>query len=192
MLILDFNDDHLTGTKQKLMQKIEWFESLAKLETVNLEKWDSMEESTDFEEEEEEEKDDEEEGEQCGVEERATELLYFAKTASSAESCKADVDQLLLDFFEYELSSQNNQTRDDDFNWEMLSRAKAWMSGEHEAFDHWWLESKREVYIREMDKVGKWSKFEKEQEELVLEIESGILRDLVDELLVDHSQSNNL
>ncbi|KAF3442242.1 hypothetical protein FNV43_RR16158 [Rhamnella rubrinervis] len=178
---------NVNRTKQKHMQKIEWFESLAKLETVNLEKWNSMEESADFEEEE-----DEEEGEQCGVEERARELLYFVKATSSADSCKADVDQLLFDFLKYELSSQNNQIRHDDLNWDVVSRAKAWMSGEHKAFDHWWIESKREVFIRDMNKVGKWSKFEEEQDELVLEIESGILRHLVDELLVDYSQSNSL
>lgn len=164
------------------MQKINWFESLAKLEPFVSDKWTSMEESDVFEEEGE----DEVEREQFGVEERARGLLYHVKETSSAVSYKADVDQLLLDFFKYELSERNNQTDDDDFNYEMVSMAKAWMNGEHEALE-WGLEHKREAYIRHMHKVEKWSKFKDEQEELALEIEDEILNYLVDELLVDYS-----
>lgn len=169
------------------MQKIEWLESLAKLETLNLEKWTSMEESNDFEEEE----GDEKEGELCGVQERARKLLYHVKKTSSTESCGVDVDQLLLDFFEHELSAQKNHTREDNFTPEMVTRAKAWISGGNETFE-WGLENQREAFVRDLHEQGKWTKFEEEQEQLATEIESGILMHLVDELFVDYTQSNNL
>ncbi|XP_048320890.2 uncharacterized protein LOC107432662 [Ziziphus jujuba] len=174
--------DSMNRTNQKLMQKINWFESLAKLEPVDLDKWTSMEESSIFEEE----RKDEDEGVRFGGEERARELLYHDKETSSTVSRKTDVDQLLLDFFKYKLSERNNQTEDDDFNFEMVRIAEAWMNGEHEVLE-WGLEYKREAYIRHMHKLEKWSKFEDEQEELALEIEAGILNHLVDELLVDYS-----
>lgn len=142
--------------------------------------------STEEVEEEEEDNDDYEEYEYGLVEERARELLDYVKETSSSHSSNAEEDQLLLDFFREEMRAlKSHETNYDEYNWEMVSLAKAWLSGEQKAVLGWGLDHNREVYIREMDKEGRWSQFEVEQEELALEIEAGMLGQLIDEVLVD-------
>ncbi|VVA19402.1 PREDICTED: unnamed product [Prunus dulcis] len=119
-------------------------------------------------------------------EEMAMELLnYFKATSSSPGSCEEGhlEDKLLLDFFREEMSVQRNQN-DDGFQWEMVSKAKAWVSGEHNELE-WGLEHKKEACVRDMHKGGRWNKFEYEQEELALEIETAMTDFLMEELLVD-------
>jgi hypothetical protein len=69
--------DFLTGTRQNLMQKIQQFENLAKLE-----EWMPMEENSRFEEEEEENE----------IERKVRELLNHVKATSSIDIGKAKVD----------------------------------------------------------------------------------------------------
>lgn len=119
-------------------------------------------------------------------EEMAMELLNYVKaTSSSPDSCEEGhlEDKLLLDFFREEMSVQRNQT-DDGFQWEMVSKAKAWVSGEHNELE-WGLEHKKEACVRDMHKGGRWNKFEYEQEEMALEIETAMTDFLMEELLVD-------
>ncbi|CAB4269861.1 unnamed protein product [Prunus armeniaca] len=119
-------------------------------------------------------------------EEMAVELLNYVKaTSSSPDSCEKGQleDKLLLDFFREEMSVQRNQS-DDGFKWEMVSKAKAWVSGEHNELE-WGLEHKKEACVRDMHKGGRWNKFEYEQEELALEIETAMSDFLMEELLVD-------
>jgi hypothetical protein len=168
--------DFLTGTRQNLMQKIQQFENLAKLE-----EWMPMEENSRFEEEEEEENE---------IERKVRELLNHVKATSSIDIGKAKVDKLFFDFFSDELmSSKRCQIKkdddDDEFNCEMVSMATAWMKGDHNGLHEWGIEHKKEAYVSEMDRRERWSSFEEEQEEIALEIETRVLGCLVDEVLAD-------
>lgn len=166
--------DFLTGTRQSLMQKIQLFESLAKLEPCNQEECVSSEENTKFDEEEPDE-----------FEKKVSEL--FVKTTSTVDIGNAGVELLLLDFFRDELTTKRCQTKmdDDEFDSEVVSTGKAWVRGEHNELHEWGIEHKREAYISDMYRRERWSNFEGEQEELAFEFESGILGDLLDEVLVD-------
>ncbi|KAF5451514.1 hypothetical protein F2P56_026618 [Juglans regia] len=174
-------------TRQNLMQKIQRFESLAKPESFDLEEWMSMEENTEFEELHHDNNDDEDEEEEPNeLEKKVRELVNHVKV----DIGKAKVEQLvLLDFFLEQLSTKKScQTKkDDEFEREMVSTAKAWMRGEHNGYLYEWGlgQHKREAYVREMDRREMWSKFEEEQKEVALEIETQVLEFLVDEVFVD-------
>ncbi|XP_050387345.1 uncharacterized protein LOC126803604 [Argentina anserina] len=165
-------------TKEMLMQRINYFESLADLD-ADFDSWLSPEEGIHFEREEEDH----------GIEERALELLHFIRaTGLTPESCDDKMeDKLMLDFFREELgSAQRCNKSDDAFDWEIVSKAKAWIKVENTATFEWGLEHKNEAIVRDMHKGGKWiNNFEDEQEELALEIETAVLEFLVDELSID-------
>ncbi|PON79359.1 hypothetical protein PanWU01x14_010940 [Parasponia andersonii] len=82
---------------------------------------------------------------------------------------------------------KSHDSKYDEYNWEMVSLARAWLSGEQKAALGWGFEANRDFYIKEMHKEGKWSQFEVEQEELALEIEAGMLGQLIVEVLDDLS-----
>ena len=172
----------LSGTKQKLMEKIQRFESLVKLEPVNLEKWMSLEETH----EDGEDDDVKEEEETNEVEEKAWQLLNRVKETNSLMSyTNICTDKLLLDLFREEIATKWNQTRNEELDRDMVRLAKAWIDGEQNKTAKWGVGEKREACIRAMDMEGRWSKFQEEQEELAWEVESGVMNILVDELLVD-------
>ena len=129
------------------------------------------------------------EEEDNGIEVRALELLNFVRaTGLTPESCEDKMeDKLILDFFREELAgAQRNNQKDDEFDREIVSKAEAWISGKYIAPFEWGVEHKKEAFVRDMQKGGKWNnKFEDEQEELALEIETAVLEFLVDELSVD-------
>ncbi|KAK6285585.1 PREDICTED: uncharacterized protein LOC18614229 isoform X1 [Theobroma cacao] len=167
--------------RQKLMQNIQRFESLAKLEPVNLEKWMSLEET-----EEDGEDDDVEEEKTNEVEEKAWQLLNHVKETSLLKSYRyISIDKLLLDLFREELATKWNETRKEEVEHDMIRQAEAWINGEQNETAKWRVWEKREAYVRDMDREGKWRKFEEEQEELALEVESRVMNILVDELLFD-------
>ncbi|KAJ9188392.1 hypothetical protein P3X46_003752 [Hevea brasiliensis] len=111
-------------------------------------------------------------------EEEAWQLLKHVKETSSVGECRNNLDRLLLDFFRDELKIKGYQSRNDKFGFEILSRVKAWIDGEQSLWIGW---DKKEAYVREMEREGKWIKFEEEQEEVALAIENWML----DELLLD-------
>lgn len=143
--------------------------------------FESLEEgNTSYNEEDEEEQ----EQEMHEIEENAKKLLcYFKETENLwMEDCEANMDdQLLLDFFWHELI-QNNVDES-----EMLMReAKSLINGEYNDEFEWEIEDKREAYIRDMQRLGRWNyKFEEEKEELALDLEFEVLNDLVHEVLAD-------
>ena len=156
-------DSDLTGRKQMLMQNTQDFECLP-------------ESSSDCELEEGNE-----------IEEQARQLVSHIKAASSVETCETGVDRLLFDFLCHELGTRRN--RNDEFDFEMLRVAEAWMGGKYEESLEWEEEGKRGVYIRDMEGGGRWRKVEEEREEVAMAVEVGVLDYLVDELLVDLSCS---
>ncbi|OMP07885.1 hypothetical protein COLO4_06963 [Corchorus olitorius] len=169
--------------KQKLMQNIQRFESLAKMESFNLEKWMETEELDNGEDDYVEEEEEEETHE---VEEKAWQLLNHVKETSSLKSYRnGSVEKLLLDLFREELATEWNQTRKQELENDLIRQAKAWIKGEQNERAKWGVGEKREAYVRDMEREGKWSKFEEEQEELAMAIESKVMNILVDELLND-------
>ncbi|XVF73293.1 hypothetical protein PTKIN_Ptkin12aG0190000 [Pterospermum kingtungense] len=162
-------------TKENLMEKVRYFESLAKLEPVNLEKWMSLEETREEEEERNE------------VEEKARQMLNRVKETSSLSSYKSSscIDKLVLDLFREEIVTKwNIQARNEEFECDMVRVAKAWIDGENNKETVKW--GVREGCVRDMEREGRWRcKYEEEQEELAWEVERGVINVLVDELLVD-------
>ncbi|XP_068314589.1 uncharacterized protein [Pyrus communis] len=160
---------NMERTKEMLMQKIKLFESLVTVDPINLDTSMSFEERTNFEEDDE-------------TAERAMELLNHCKAScSDLKSWELELveDQLLFDFFREEMSAQRNK-KEDGFNREMISKARAWMSGDWGSLEH-----NKEACVRDMHEGRRWNKFEFEQEELGLEIEIALSEYLVDELLLD-------
>ena len=180
------------------MEKIRRFESLTRLDPVNLHNWMSIDENIGSGEDDDNEEDGDDlegiretdmnseggaEEEIHEVEERAWKLLNHVKE-TGLESCSDNMD-LLFDFFRDELATRTYENSKQGIDVELLKKAKAWINGEDSFWVQWELEHKREVYVRDMDREGRWSKFEEEQQELALGIENGVLDRLVDDLLLD-------
>ncbi|KAJ6338092.1 hypothetical protein OIU76_007715 [Salix suchowensis] len=133
----------LDRTREKIMEKIRRFESLANLDPVNLDKWMSMDENISSGEDDGDDehsddlegiretnmiKDDEEE-DINKVEEKAWNLLNQAK--ETGVECCNDVNlDLLLNFFRDELATGTYETRKNGIDLELLTKAKAWIKGE--------------------------------------------------------------
>ncbi|XP_077243134.1 DUF4378 domain protein isoform X2 [Tasmannia lanceolata] len=154
--------------KQQLMQKIRCFESLAQLEPVDLEKRIAISENSNEEEDE-----------------KPRVLLKLLKT-SLGESRKTNLDRLLLDFFREGLQTnvhRREEAKGNECEEELLSEASDWIEGCGEMGKG--VEDNSEVRVREMERGGKWRKFGEEEEELAVEMESGVFSSLVEELLID-------
>ncbi|KAL4338606.1 hypothetical protein HN51_048810 [Arachis hypogaea] len=164
--------------KQKVMDTFQIIESLAKFDLPNLDQYIILDEN--FSYNEDCDNYDCEVEEQDYVEQRAMKLLNCVKATCSFQSY--DFDTLLLDFFKEELS-KNIDDEECESESEMLRIAKEWVKG---SFGYDIGHVNNYVCIKDMDKRGEWSKFEKEKEEMVLEIEKEILHSLVAELLDLH------
>ena len=155
-------------------------ESFARFDLANLDQCLLLDENSSCDEDCD---DDGEVEEQHYVEERARQLLHRVKATSSLQSSKDYyLDILLLDFFSEELIGRRDQTRNNDkeCEWEVLRIAKDWINGSL-AYDIGHVN--KDACIKDMDRRGGWSKFEKEKQELALQIEMAIMHSLVAELL---------
>ncbi|XP_059651482.1 uncharacterized protein LOC132299058 [Cornus florida] len=134
-------------------------------------------------------REDEDEEQEIGAEEKAMQLLNQVLETRSSVDSKANVDTLLFDFFSHELTTTGRNQQQNESDCEMVRVAKAWISGQQNDGKSlaWKVESNREAYSRDMQRIVRWNKFEEEQEELVLDVEIGVLSYLVDELLADLS-----
>ncbi|XAR55028.1 hypothetical protein NMG60_11030401 [Bertholletia excelsa] len=153
-------------TKQKLMQKLRRFETLAQLEPLDLETQFALSESTEeslfspsvsIAEEHEHE-----------TFLRATDLLAQLKSSAPPSTWKLELDILLLDFFADELS-HGEQTQ-----LGLLNVANEWVNGESkETLEGWEDEKNREAYVREMDRGGMWKRMDEgeERKEVAMEVE---------------------
>ncbi|OWM88285.1 hypothetical protein CDL15_Pgr003697 [Punica granatum] len=138
-----------------------------------------------------EEDQDGEEQEPSGAEEKAMELLNQVRASTSKDciSAKCCEDRLLVDFFRSELTEGarfHARSKDEDYG-ELVKRAKSWVRGECDIGSgyEWGIDGRKEAYIMDMERREGWIKFEEDQEETVVEIESGVWSFLVDELLVE-------
>ena len=194
-MFLTYSRVLIAGTREKIMEKIRRFESLTKLDPVNLDNWMSIDENISSREDDDNDNDDDDdlegiretnmnfEEEIHEVEEKAWKLLSHVK--ETGLECCSDNMNLLFDFFRDELGASTCESTEQRIDVELLNKAKAWINGEDSLRAEWELGHKREVYVRDMDREGRWSKFEVEQNELASGIESEVLDLLVDELLLD-------
>ncbi|KAJ6712402.1 hypothetical protein OIU79_008595 [Salix purpurea] len=182
------------GTKQKLVQKIRRFESLARLDPLDLEKRIAAAEledesplqhcSTDSSILKIETKEN-------GAEKDAQELLEHVKSTVASHSLASKVDSLLLDFFEEKI--EENKAGGSvagsygEFEQELIKVAREWIDGQpEEMFLGWEMVERRHVYIKHMEQSGRWEKVDRGKEEVALELEAEVFNSLVDEVLLDY------
>jgi len=142
-----------------LMQRIQQFESLAE-ENINSKGEKELEE-------------DEE------IQEKAKQLLI------NCEVNYMDDDQLLFDFFWNELITSGKHQNNVNIDEKLLREAKSWINGDYNEEFEWEIEDKREAYIKDMEKVANWNKFEEEKQDFILDLEFEVFNDLVNEVLED-------
>ncbi|KAL2478811.1 hypothetical protein Fot_47825 [Forsythia ovata] len=126
--------------------------------------------------------DQDEEVEINAAEEKAKQLLGHVKAIGSAKNYDSHLDHILLDFFRFELATKGNF---DDFelDCDLLRQAKSWINGEYNESFEWEM---RENYVNDMERGLMWkNKFKEEQEELAMDLEIEVLRDLFGEFLDD-------
>lgn len=171
----------IKGTKQKLRR----FESLAKLEPIDLEKRiASFELDNKFLEpltRSFENKDEEEDETDVKVQE----LLKLMKSTTSCNGfsvmCKAE-NLLIADFFREKLAENKAKTEGRN----LLKEAGDWINGQsQELFLGWDVNDGRKAYVQDMEKNGKWWSVGEEKEEVGLALELEIFTSLVNELLTD-------
>ncbi|KAK0587908.1 hypothetical protein LWI29_031098 [Acer saccharum] len=168
----------MEGTKQKLMQMLRRFESLTRLEPVDLEKRIVSSES---------DNDDSigtpiQSNKENETEKKAEELLKQIKsTTSSNNTLLSKADNLLPDFFREMIEENQN---DDSY---MLKAAGDWIEGKSDQmFVGWEVEGGREAYLRDMEANNvRWENVDEEKQEFGLALESEVLTCLVNELVID-------
>ncbi|KAK2664674.1 hypothetical protein Ddye_003248 [Dipteronia dyeriana] len=167
----------MEGTKQKLMQMLRRFESLAILEPVNLEKRIASSES---------DNDDSIESpiqssKENITDKKAEELLkQIRSTTSSNNILLSKADNLLSDFFKKMIEENQN----DDLC--MLKAAGDWIEGKSDQMVVGWeVEGGRKACLRDMETNVRWENVDEEKQEFGLALESEVLTCLVNELVID-------
>ncbi|GAA0159616.1 hypothetical protein LIER_16350 [Lithospermum erythrorhizon] len=118
------------------------------------------------------------------AEEKAKKLLHHLKETTLPNSYDSYMENnLLMDFFWEELPTHQNDENKDFPESQLIASAQDWLKGVHALCFEWKVESKRENYIKEMEKGLRWNKHEEEKEEIALQLEKIVLNGLVDEVI---------
>ncbi|KAF9685777.1 hypothetical protein SADUNF_Sadunf03G0089400 [Salix dunnii] len=191
----------MEGTRQKLMQKIKRFESLAQLDPVDLKKRIAM---ADLEDECVEspmqhcsmsinsDKNDifSETRAENGTEKDAQELLDHVKSTIASHGLSPKLDSLLLRFFEEKIVENNASGSMNGLYKEfeqVLEVAQDWMNGRpKEMFLGWEVMESRHLYLRDMEKNGKWDNVDQEKDEVALKLEVEVFNSLIEEAVLDY------
>lgn len=161
------------------MQKIRCFETLAHLEPLDLEKRIAFSELEDETGESPFQScllfDDE-------TEKKVSKLLKEVRSSTQSDSLMCKAENLLSHFFREKIEEENARV-----DWkELLKVAQNWINGEsQELLMGWEVESGRKVYVKEMEKNGRFRNAEEEKEEVGLDLEVQIFTTLVNELVLD-------
>lgn len=185
--------DQPTGAKYKFMAKNGKFGSLSQLDPLNLE---TQMELTGLEDDETHKSPAK--ARSLSVhnnmfidvkqERSAHDLLKLVNGKISLNHLLVD-DNVLLDFFKEKImeNKANNSTAE-GYNKALekeLDVAQDWISGQpQEMFTGWEVKDSRIVYVRDMERKGKWRNFDEEKEELVLELELVIFTSLLNETIL--------
>nr|KYP55585.1 hypothetical protein KK1_001802 [Cajanus cajan] len=186
--ILSFSE----GAKHKHMQKRRHFESATQLEPVVLEKRFARLELKD--------EPHNHSSKQCSIlkrndnklrrdnigiiEENARDLLNFVKRSIPSNSLIVKAENLLFDFFKQSIGESEDIDHSKKF--QLCKVAEDWIHGQpQEQYLGWEVQGGRCVYISEMDKCGEWKNFDKEIQQLAMELGNEVLANLVNELVLD-------
>ncbi|KAG9453053.1 hypothetical protein H6P81_005957 [Aristolochia fimbriata] len=163
--------------KEQLLQKIRRFESLAELAPVDLEKRIALFEqecsSSGGENTEKRIQEVEEESE-------AREVLELLKSNSGCSVLEQKTEKLLLDFFSEGLGESVKNVSGDV----LLRTASDWLNGSDRGTRRE-VQDDREALVREMEMGGRWWKLKQEEDDLLLELEVGVMGVMIDDLLTD-------
>ncbi|KAL9242846.1 hypothetical protein vseg_016805 [Gypsophila vaccaria] len=191
----------LKGTKERLMEKLGRFESLAAglgLDPVNLETLMSSTStedrslkqyaqscstpsfilSSDSEESSEEEDEDEEQSQEDEEEKRVQNLLANIVSLRKPDD-KLEYENLLLTFFRENVAQKTDES--------LLKAAVDWLDGHYDTLILGWeVKDKRQAYIRDMEERGRWPKDCKlESNEVANELEAEVFATLIEEMVLE-------
>ncbi|KZV57624.1 hypothetical protein F511_03084 [Dorcoceras hygrometricum] len=114
------------------------------------------------------------------VKEQAKRLLTEVKETDG----ESHDDHLMLDFFEYELSTYG-KSDDLEINGRIVEVAKSWEKGECKELFDWESEDRREAFVRDMEREVGWNKFSCEVEAMCKELQIELWSELLCEVLND-------
>ncbi|EOA19551.1 hypothetical protein CARUB_v10002552mg [Capsella rubella] len=187
--------DNVEKTKQKLMQTIQRFETLANISPFTLDEWASRDEEScmDRGEVTEIRYDD---GENCDtvdgetededadeIEEKAGQLWNRVK---ERHAIWIHEEHLIMDYFRDELVQRKNSFHETQhFEDQLVSEAKGWLQGQRESeLESGTGEQRRQACAREIERRG-WNekRMKEEQEEVAVQIEDGLFSLLMNETI---------
>ncbi|KAJ7952380.1 Testis-expressed sequence 10 protein [Quillaja saponaria] len=185
----------LEGKNHKLIKKIRRFEGFALLEAVELEKrmvlseWEdeSPIQSFSFSMSAQDSYDNIvvncERNETTTNQTEARELFnLFKKMTSPSNSLMVKADNLLFDFFRESVEEVEKKAKEV----QVLKVAQEWFNGQpQELYLGWEVMDGRTACIKDMEKSGRWMKFDGENEQVALGLEVDVFNCLVNELIVD-------
>ncbi|GER34531.1 CAP (Cysteine-rich secretory proteins [Striga asiatica] len=192
---LDCTDE----TQKKLVKKMKRFGCLEQLEPVSLAKqFESPTKKTvpEIEDEQLDEEEDENRAQQ-----KALNLLNeMENSLLLSPGIKMKADKLLLDFFKEKIINKQKNTHSQNpcggssFEKEILDEAENWVNERkpRELFLGWEVERNRAAYVKDMEKSDEWRSFDRENDEVALELEGEVLSSLMNELLVDISSKTTV
>lgn len=186
----------LAGTKQKLMQTIQRFETMANISPFNLDEWVSTDEESSVEGRETDVKFDDdccdtvdteiEDEDADEVEEKAAQLWNRVK---ERHATWIHEKHLIMDYFRDELMQRTNSLletyRDQHFENQLVGEAKGWLQGQRASeFESGSGEQRRQACAREIERQD-WNekRMKEESEEVAVQIEDGLFTLLMNETL---------
>ncbi|KAK9668218.1 hypothetical protein RND81_13G042200 [Saponaria officinalis] len=192
-------ESRLKGTKERLMEKLGRFESLAAglgLDPVNLEALMSSSATEDeslkhcvqscstpsyilsSESESEEEEDDDEQSQEDEEENRVQQLIINIINLKKPDN-KFEYENLLLNFFRENVAQKADEA--------LLKSAEDWLNGHYDTLILGWeVKDKRQAYIRDMEERGRWPRDCKlETEEVANALEAEIFETLIQEVFLE-------
>ncbi|KAG7558070.1 hypothetical protein ISN44_As11g039800 [Arabidopsis suecica] len=191
--------NNVERTKQKLMQTIQRFESLANISPFNLEEWGSMDEESCMEGEQEtciKYDDDDDDDENCDtvdgetededadeVEEKAAQLWNRVK---ERHAIWIHEEHLIMDYFRDELMQRTNSFHETQhFKDQLVAEAKGWLHGYKESeLERGTVEQRRQACVKEIERRD-WNEkqINEEGDVVVTQIEEGLFSLLMEETL---------
>ncbi|CAA0831521.1 Unknown protein [Striga hermonthica] len=172
--------DCTDGTQKKIEKKMKRFGCLEQLEPVSLAKQFECPTKKTVPEIEGEQLDVEED--ENRAEQKALNLLNeMANSLLSSPGIKMKAEKLLLDFFNEKIINEEqrnthsqNPCRGSSFAEEILDEAENWVYERkpRELFLGWEVPRNRSSYVKDMENSDRWKSFDRENDEVVLELEA--------------------
>ena len=119
------------------------------------------------------------------IEKNPRDLLNLVKMSIPSNCLTIKAENLLFDYFK-QSTGENNDIDKISKKLDLCKVAEDWILGQpQEVYLGWEVHEGRQVYIKEMDKCVEWRNFDKEVQQIGLELENEVLTSLVNELVLD-------